>query len=347
MEDYFLERSAERDAVRHEERVRAALSGYLRELVAEEAIVGGDEHTLRVAYPVLRERRLRFADSARGLILEGPGHGSGAGDAPGDSVLDWLREEIAQVLDRRWRLPDLARPGGQGVQRAEAEGISRVGNWACIARRETMLAALRRARAKGAPLTLADEDLRFRSVTSRRAPAPDIRIVALRDVSGSMGDEKKQLCRSFFYWLTGFVRRQYGPLEIIYIIHHTEAQRVSEDEFFRRAESGGTKVSAAYRLAAEYGAQSHGRGQQAIVLHFTDGDNWGDADNRLARDLVQGMLPLIGLFAYVEVRPHGRPSGLGSTLAEIADPRFRSLRVTDRQSVLGALDELFGIDVTG
>ena len=35
MEDYFLERSAERDAVRHEERVRAAISGYLRDLVAE------------------------------------------------------------------------------------------------------------------------------------------------------------------------------------------------------------------------------------------------------------------------------------------------------------------------
>ena len=78
--------------------------------------------------------------------------------------------------------------------------------------------------------------------------------------------------------------------------------------------------------------------------HCTDGDNWGDADNRLARELVRGMLPHVGLFAYVEVRPHGRPSGLDSTLAEIDDPRFRSLRVTDRQSVLGALDQLFCAD---
>ena len=85
----------------------------------------------------------------------------------------------------------------------------------------------------------------------------------------------------------------------------------------------------------------HDRG---LRLLLPDGDNWGDADNRLARDLVQGMLPLIGLFAYVEVRPHGRPSGLGSTLGDIADPRFRSLRVTDRQSVLGALDQLFGAE---
>jgi uncharacterized sporulation protein YeaH/YhbH (DUF444 family) len=59
------------------------------------------------------------------------------------------------------------------------------------------------------------------------------------------------------------------------------------------------------------------------------------------------MLPMVGLFAYVEVRPHGRPSGLGSTLAEVSDPRFRSLRVTDRQSVLGALDQLFGTEGAG
>ncbi len=344
MDDYFLERSAERDAARHEERLRQALSGYLRDLVAEEAIVGGDEHNLRVTYPVLRERRLRFADAGRGILIEGPGSGNGAGDAPGENVLDWLREEIAQVLDRRWKLPEIAPPGGRGVQRNDAESLARVGRWASLARRESMRLALIRSRATGRPLSLTEEDLRFRSVASQRAPAPDVRIIALRDVSGSMGDEKKQLCRSFFYWLTNFIRRRYGPLEIVYLIHHTEAQRVSEEEFFRRAESGGTKVSAAYRLAAEYSRESFGRGQQSIVLHFTDGDNWGDADNRLARDLVQGMLPVVGLFAYVEVRPHGRPSGLGSTLSEINHPHFRSLRVTDRQSVLGALDQLFGAE---
>jgi len=93
------------------------------------------------------------------------------------------------------------------------------------------------------------------------------------------------------------------------------------------------------RKAHAYGVSSRHPTEQ-----FTVGDNWGDADNRLARDLVQGMLPMIGLFAYVEVRPHGRPSGLGSTLSEIADPRFRSLRVTDRQSILGTLDQLFGAE---
>ena len=347
MGDYFLERTAQRDAARHEERLRKALAGVLRDLVAEEAIVGGGDEHLRVSYPVLRERRLHFADATGGIVLEDGGTGQGAGDAPGEVVLDWLREEMAQVFDRRWRLPEIAPPGGRGVQRSEAESLANVGSWASLARRRSMLRAMARCRAAHRPLAIAQEDLRFRTTAARRAPSPDIRIVALRDVSGSMGDEKKQLCRSFFFWLTNFIRRTYGPLEILYVVHHTEAQQVPEEEFFRRAESGGTKVSAAYRLAAEFGAESYHRGQQTIVLHFTDGDNWGDADNRLARELVQGMLPVIGLFAYVEVRPHGRTSGLGSALAEITHPRFRSLRVTDRQSVLTALDQLFGAEGTG
>lgn len=80
--------------------------------------------------------------------------------------------------------------------------------------------------------------------------------------------------------------------------------------------------------------------RSTLSKHLSDGDNWEDTDSPLARDLVQGMLPMIGLFAYV-VRPHGRPSGprqhargdLGSALPHCAS-----------QIVLGALEQLFGTD---
>ena len=52
---------------------------------------------------------------------------------------------------------------------------------------------------------------------------------------------------------------------------------------------------------------------------------------------------MIGPFANVWVRPCMRPSEPGRTLTEIADPHFRGLRVTDGQSVLGALDQLFAV----
>ncbi len=76
--------------------------------------------------------------------------------------------------------------------------------------------------------------------------------------------------------------------------------------------------------------------------HSPDGDNWGDSDNRISRDLVREILQTSELFAYVEVRPHGRASGLGTALSEVEAPHFRALRVADRQGVLDALDALFG-----
>ena len=118
-------------------------------------------------------------------------------------------------------------------------------------------------------------------------------------------------------------------------------RRVEEEEFFRLVESGGTKVSSAYRMALDLARAAKASGRQVLALHFTDGDNWGDSDNRISRQLVREILGTTELFAYVEVRPHGRTSGLGTALAEVEEQHFRALRVADRQGVLDALDPLF------
>jgi hypothetical protein len=345
-----LERGAERDRARHQELLRQALASHLKELVVEEALIGGGERGLRLSYPVLRERRLRFAQDEVELELmhrpDGNAGGSGAdgaaGDQPGEEELEWLHDRVSEELHRRWRLPELEGSPLFGSRPADVDRLRPVGSWPNLHRRQSMIAATRRARMQGLPVRLREEDLRFRSSAPDEAPAPDCLIVALRDVSGSMGDEKKLLCRSFFHWLVDFVRADYGPLEIAYVVHHTEARRVEEEEFFRRVESGGTKVSSAYRVALDLARTAKSTGRQVLVLHFTDGDNWGDSDNRVSRDLVREILETSELFAYVEVRPHGRASGLGTALSEVEAPHFRTLRVADRQGVLDALDALFG-----
>jgi len=72
--------------------------------------------------------------------------------------------------------------------------------------------------------------------------------------------------------------------------------------------------------------------------HFTDGDNWGEADYRLSLNIVRQTLEFTEFFDCAEVRPHGRPSGLGTALGGIEERNFRALRVTDHQNVHGALD---------
>ena len=62
----------------------------------------------------------------------------------------------------------------------------------------------------------------------------------IMDVSGSMGKRKKFLARSFFFLLYQFLRYKYQNIDIVFISHTTEAQEVNEDDFFRKASSGGT-----------------------------------------------------------------------------------------------------------
>lgn len=340
------DRSAERDQDRHRQRIRAAVQENLRALVVEEALVGVEgAHRRFAAIRSLRLARFRYAtDLACDCAGDGTGAGTGegAGDSPSDVQIEAVHDEVARALARRWRLPEALSPNPGTVQAPSSRDLLRTrGQWACLDRRRSLRNALARDPGEARPV-LRGEDLRFRVSDEMPRPMANCLVVAIRDASGSMGEEKKYLCRSFFHWLAAFIRDQYQSVGMRFICHHTEAQVVDEEEFFHRAESGGTKVSSAYRLALDAARDADARGTNVLVLHFTDGDNWGEGDNRAAREIAELMLRHVRLLAYVEVRTHGRPSGLGTALSQIQHPHFRQLRVGDREGVLGALDALFG-----
>ncbi len=60
----------------------------------------------------------------------------------------------------------------------------------------------------------------------------------MMDVSGSMGDEQKEIVRIESFWIDAWLRRQYQGLESRYIIHDAVAREVDRDTFFRTRESG-------------------------------------------------------------------------------------------------------------
>ena len=49
-------------------------------------------------------------------------------------------------------------------------------------------------------------------------------VIAMRDVSGSMGEFEKYITRSFYFWMVRFLRTRYTQVQIVFITHHTEAQ---------------------------------------------------------------------------------------------------------------------------
>jgi hypothetical protein len=188
------------------------------------------------------------------------------------------------------------------------------------------------------------EDLRFRVWTPEVKHQTSAVILAMRDVSGSMGEFEKYISRSFYFWMLRFLRTKYERVQVVFITHHTEAKEVDEETFFKLGESGGTKVSSAYQLAVEVIRQRYDPGRWNIYpFHFSDGDNWGDTDNRRCVELVQELLRLSSAVGYGEIRqgPNRSTSTLMSVFGQIADPRFIPVVIHERNEVLQALRTFF------
>src|SRR5262249_23353757 len=93
------------------------------------------------------------------------------------------------------------------------------------------------------------DDLRYKHVEVDTREESNAVVICIMDTSGSMDTMKKYLARSFFFLLYQFISTRYRNVEIIFIAHHTEANEVTEEEFFHKGESGGTFISSGYLKA--------------------------------------------------------------------------------------------------
>src|SRR3954453_1434308 len=112
--------------------------------------------------------------------------------------------------------------------------VRKRGILANLDKRRTLIENFRRKARAGEPGIggVNNDDLRFKTWE------PDIRreqnavVIAMRDVSGSMGEFEKYITRSFYLWMVRFLRSKYQSVEIVFVTHHTEAKEVDEEAFF-------------------------------------------------------------------------------------------------------------------
>lgn len=135
-------------------------------------------------------------------------------------------------------------------------------------------------------------------------PESNAVIIYSMDVSGSMGQEQKELVRVTAFWIETWLRSQYKHLEMRYIVHDAAAKEVTQDVFYRIREGGGTKISSAYRLVLKLIEEHYSPDEWNIYpFHFSDGDNWGGGDTRECVELLRNqILPKVNLFCYGQVR---------------------------------------------
>jgi uncharacterized sporulation protein YeaH/YhbH (DUF444 family) len=122
-----------------------------------------------------------------------------------------------------------------------------------------------------------------------------------------MTDDQKEIVRTESFWIDTWLRSQYDGLERRYIIHDAAAREVDENTFYHTRESGGTRISSAYKVALELLKEKFNPDEWNIYcFQFSDGDNWGEDNKSALNMLKEEILPKCNLFCYGQVEsPYG------------------------------------------
>lgn len=377
--DWSLQRKGIMDQERHKERVRDAVKKNLGSIVSNESIILSDgQKTVKVPIRSLDEYKFRFDPRKKkhvgqgdgktkvGDVIgkensqQGQGQGSGKGQAGSGPGQDFYEaevniEEIAALIFEDLQLPYLQEKAKQAVKSTTTKftEIRRTGVMSNMDKRRSMMENIRRnAREVGAAKlgNFKKEDLRFKTWEEDVKYESNAVVIAMMDVSGSMGEFKKYIARSFYFWMVRFLKTKYDNVKIVFISHHTEAKEVTEEQFFTQGESGGTVVSSAYKLALEIiKEQFPPRDWNVYPFHFSDGDNYY-SDNDEAVKLADELISTCNLFGYGEIGEEGASSyrrSSGALLSIFKDhlknkDRFVGVRIDDKEDVYPALKEFFG-----
>lgn len=285
-----------------------------------------------------------------------PGQGE-AGNNAGEHMLevDLTLKELAEILGEELELPKIE-PRGQKTLKSKTEkftGISQTGPESLRHFKRTFKQALLRQIASGQydpnnPIVVPiQKDKRFRSWKSDVRFENSAVIVYMMDVSGSMGDEQKEIVRTEAFWIDTWLRSQYKGIETRYIIHDATAREVDEQTFFRTRESGGTLISSAYKLCEKIIQTDYAPSEWNIYpFHFSDGDNWSGEDTRLCMEILkQGLLPVSNVFSYGQVESRYGSGQFYKDLLEEFGPDHEVVilsRIENKEGILQSIKDFLG-----
>ena len=185
-------------------------------------------------------------------------------------------------------------------------------------------------------------DLRFRGRVRMPVPSSQAVMFCLMDVSGSMDQERKDLSKRFFILLYLFLTRHYEKIDIVFIRHHTQAQEVSEDQFFHATESGGTVVSSALILMHQIMLERYAGSEWNIYgAQASDGDNFSNDSGNCRQWLADKILPLVRYFAYLQVAQEEQ--NLWTEYAQLQEEHanFAMRKVSEASEIYPVFRDLF------
>ncbi|QSG02196.1 YeaH/YhbH family protein [Natranaeroarchaeum sulfidigenes] len=210
--------------------------------------------------------------------------------------------------------------------------------------REPVQRKIRREGLKHVPLRREDERYRHPEIIEEKEK--NVVVVNIRDVSGSMRQNKRELVERTFTPLDWYLQGKYDNAEFVYIAHDAEAWEVDREEFFGIRSGGGTKISSAYELAEALLEEYPWHEWNRYVFAA------GDSENS-SNDTESGVIPLMesipaNLHAYVETQPSG--NAVNATHAKELESHFDEddnvavAYVSGQDDVVDAIEEILSTE---
>lgn len=359
----------DQDVGRFKQIIRGRIKKELRKFISSGELVGKKGKDL-VSIPVPRIDIPHFVygDKQKGGVGQGkgdvgspvsPGDEEGAaqaGNAPGEHFLEVeiTFEELAELLGEELELPRIKPKGQEDIETRSVKytGIAPTGPESLRHFKRTYRKALRRQIMSGTydpkfpRIIPVREDRVYRAWKEIVRPKSRALIVYMLDVSGSMGNEQKEVVRLESFWLDTWIRSQYQNVDVRYIIHDAVAREVDRETFFHTRESGGTIISSAYKLFLKIIEEHYNADDWNIYpFHFSDGDNWSGNDTDECMGLLdKQILPISNVFCYGQVESE---YGSGQFLKDLEekfpnDERLITSKIPGRDAIMDSIKTFLG-----
>jgi len=354
-------RKIDRDVKRFRQIVRGVIKKEFRKYLTQGQLIGRQgRHIVSIPLPQVEIPRFRFGWKELGGVGQGEGEAGDAlgeaGTEPGQHILEVEvpLDELAAILGEELELPRIQPRGRRTIpiEKIKYSSIRKVGPESLRHFKRTYREALKRQIVMGAydpanPVIVPiRDDRRYRSWHVREVPESNAVIMMCMDVSGSMGDQQKEIVRIAAFWIDTWLRSQYKSLDNVYVIHEAFAREVDPHTFYHLRESGGTKISTAYELVNQIiDARFSPDSWNIYLFHFSDGEN---GDSRDTEDCVQllrkELLPKLNLFCFGQVRSSYGGGRFKNDLEEAfpAEPRVVTSEIRDKDEIYDAIKRFLG-----
>lgn len=377
------DRSVE-DRRRHRELVEKSIKENIGSIISDESIIGkGKNKKIKIPIKGLKEYYFKYGRNKQGVIAgsgqEGKGQKipkksydengqgeEGAGNEEGEDIYETeiTIEEAIHYLFEDISLPYLKHKQFNQIETqygSKRSGVRDQGARCRLSKKHTVIEKIKRE--KRMARTLDDvgrdsneiervpfhqDDLKYFYKKPKLKRDSNAVVICIMDTSGSMGQTKKYLARSFYFLLYQFLSIKYINVEIAFIAHTTVAKEVSENDFFHRGESGGTYISSGYEKAIQIIEERYPPINWNIyTFHCSDGDNWGE-DNDKAVELGNKLCEISNLFGYGEIKTSSYTSTIMSRyLEDIQQPNFSAVKISRKEDVWPAFIEMLAIESKG